>query len=163
MKSIALLLSAACMLALASCATTTGPAPGTPAYFKTLEAMHVSPATLQRIEAGRVLAFSDVLELVKCGVPGSEIVAYLKSTRAPCNYTQKQVNTLMDAGADSTLYNYVGRSIGDFMLDAQDAQQQAELRKNAKWRKEMWNDPYFTDPDYMGPAPFPYMWPGGWY
>jgi hypothetical protein len=163
MKSPALLLSAACILVLASCATTSGPRPGTPAYFKTLEALHVAPATLKRVEAGRVLSYSDVLELVKKGVPGNEIVAYLQSTRAPYNYTQKQVNGLMNAGADSTLYNYVGRSVGDFMIDAQDAQQQRQLRQYAKWDKEAWNDPYFTDPDYWGPAPFTYMWPGGWY
>jgi hypothetical protein len=150
-------------LVLAACATSSGPKPGTPAYFQTLESMHVAPATLTRIEAGRVLAFADVLELVKRGVPGTEIVAYLQSTRAPYNYTQQQVNTLMNAGADSTLYNYVGRSIGDFMIDAQNAQQQAQVRQNYKFDKQLWKDPYFIDPGYWGPAPFDYAYPMGWY
>ena len=163
MKVLSQFLCAALALVLSSCATSSGPAPGTPAYFQTLEAAHVAPATLKRIEGGRVLAFSDVLALVQSKVPGSEIVAYLKCTRAPYNYTQPQVNTLMDAGADSTLINYVGRAAGDFMIDAQNAQQQANLRADAKWQKQMWNDPYFSDPDYWGPAPFPFMWPGGWY
>jgi len=146
---------------LGGCAT--APKLGQPPYLQQLASMHVAPTTLHRIQAGRVLAFADVLELVKKGVPGGKIVAYLKSTRAPYNYTQAQVNTLTNAGADSTLINYVGRSIGDFMVDAKDAQQQQQLRRNAKWDKAAWNDPYFTDPGYWGPAPFPYMWPGGWY
>lgn len=155
-------LFAAVGLCLASCATSEPPA-GKPRYLQTLESMSLAPATLQRIEAGRVLTFADVLELVKKGVPGSEIVAYMKSTRAPYNFTQQQLDTLTAAGADSTLYNFVGRSLGDFMIDAQDEAQQQQLRQNAKWKKEMWNDPYFTDPGYWGPAPFPFMWPGGWY
>ncbi len=56
----------------------------------------------------------DVLELVRKGVPGGKIVAYLRSTRASYNYTQAQINTLLNAGADSTLVNYVGRGAGDF-------------------------------------------------
>ncbi|MDD5201113.1 MAG: hypothetical protein PHC88_15080 [Terrimicrobiaceae bacterium] len=152
---------AAAALLIAGCATE--PTAPTPAYIRTLVTLHVAPATLQRIEAGRVLAYSDVLELVQRGVPGNKIVAYLRSTRAPYNYTQKQVNALLAAGADSTLINYVGRSQGDFLIDAQDAQGQAELRQNAKWKKEAWRDPYFNDPAYWGVAPFPYAYPGEWY
>lgn len=162
MKPLALLLSALCALAFAGCATTPVPS-GPPKYLAQLEAMHVAPATLQRIQGGRVLSFADVMELVKRGVPGSEIVAYLKSTRAPYNFTQTQVNALTDAGADSTLINFVGRSVGDFMIDAQNAPQQEQLRRNAKWDKAVWNDPYFNDPAYWGPAPFPYAFPFGWY
>jgi hypothetical protein len=152
-----------CLLLLVACASTPPAPSGPPPYLQQLVAMRVAPATLQRIEAGRVLSFGDVMELVKKGVPGEKIVAYLKSTRAPYNFTQQQVNALMNAGADSTLVNYVGRSVGDFMIDAQDAQQQQQLRRNAKWDKEAWRDPYFTNPGYWGPAPFPYVWPGGWY
>lgn len=158
-----ILFSALLALSLAACATSSGPAPGTPAYFQTLESMHVAPATLKRVEGGRVLSFADVLELVKRDVPGAEIVAYLKSTRAPYNYSQSQVNTLMNAGADSTLVNYVGRADGDFLIDAQNAAQQAQVRQNYKFDKQLWKDPYFIDPDYWGPAPFPYAFPMGWY
>ncbi len=161
MSSISRSLSILAVILIAGCATPTSVS--SPGYLQTLASMHVAPATMQRIQAGRVLAYGDVLELVKRGVPGDKIVPYLRSTRAPYNFTQAQVNALMAAGADSTLINYVGRAAGDFLVDAQDAQQQAELRKNAKWRKEAWQDPYFTDPAYFGPAPFPYAFPGEWY
>jgi hypothetical protein len=146
---------------IAGCATTPPPAP--PNYVKTLTTLHVRPVTIQRVSAGRVLTFDDVADLVKCDVPGDKIVAYLRSTRAPYNYSQAQVNTLLNAGADSTLINYVGRSAGDFLVDAQNAQSQAELRQNAKWQKEAWRNPYFNDPAYWGVAPFPYAFPGEWY
>jgi len=156
------LLALCATLLLAACATPPAPE-SSPGYLKTLAAMHVAPATLQRIEAGRVLSYADVLELVHRGVPGAKIVAYLRSTRAPYNFTQAQINALLAAGADSDLINYVGRAAGDFLVDAQDAQQQAELRQNAKWQKEAWRNPYFTDPGYWGPAPFPYAFPGEFY
>lgn len=161
MKSLSLVFVLAVGLLLTGCATQPA-APG-PAYLQTLSTMPVAPATLQRVQAGRVLSYADVLELVKRGVPGDKIVAYLRSTRAPYNYTQPQIDALLNAGADSTLINYVGRSAGDFLVDAQDAQQQAELRQNAKWQKESWNNPYFNDPGYWGAAPFPYAFPGEWY
>jgi len=148
---------------LAGCATPPQQKPPSPAYLQKLAAMHVSPSTLKRIQAGRVLTFADVLGLVQRGVPGEKIVAYLRSTRAPYNYTQAQINTLLNAGADSTLINYVGRSVGDFLIDAQNEQSQEELRQNAKWQKEAWRDPYFNDPEYWGVAPFPYAFPVGWY
>jgi hypothetical protein len=149
------------LVALAGCATQ--PAAQTPAYFATLRSMHVPPATLQRIQAGRVLSFSDVVALVQCGVPGDKIVPYLRSTRAPYNFTQPQIDKLLAEGADSTLVNYVGRSAGDFLIDAQNAQQQAEIRRNGKWEKEAWRDPYFNDPGYWGMAPFGFGFPGEWY
>ncbi|MGH8047516.1 MAG: hypothetical protein ACREKL_09740 [Chthoniobacterales bacterium] len=164
MKSF-LLPAVVCAFVLAACSTTPqGPAPGTPRYFQTLEALNVPPATLKRVEAGRVLSYEDILALVKHKVPDTEIVAYLKSTRAPYNnYTKHQLNALLNAGATSTLYNYLGRSEGDFMIDAQNAQQQQNLRNNAKFDKQLWKDPYFIDPDFAGAAPFPYMYPAGWY
>lgn len=54
---------AAIAVLLAGCATPPQPV-SAPAYFQTLSALHVAPATLQRIEAGRVLSFADVLNLV---------------------------------------------------------------------------------------------------
>lgn len=164
MKSLLLAMVLGVGFLLGGCATSgSNTSAGSPAYLQTLVAKQVAPATLQRIRAGRVLSFGDVLELVKRGVPGDKIVAYLRSTRAPYNFTQAQINGLLNAGADSTLINYVGRSAGDFLVDAQDAQQQAELRQNAKWQKESWNNPYFTDPGFWGPAPFPYAFPGEFY
>ncbi len=50
---------------IAGCATTHPDFPPPPPYVQTLEAKGVAPATMQRIEAARVLTFADVLELVK--------------------------------------------------------------------------------------------------
>lgn len=123
----------------------------------------MAPATVQRIRNARVLTFADVLELVKKGVPDDKIVAYLRATRAPYAYTTAQVNALVDAGAGSTLVNYVDRKAGDFLIDAQNEPQQQDLLANAKLQKELWNDPYFVDEDYWGPPPFGFAWPGIWY
>lgn len=150
------------VILLSGCATT-GTIPPPPPYVQTLEAKGVAPATLQRIKAARVLTFGDVLELVKKGVPGDKIVAYLKATRAPYAYSQNQVNTLVDAGADSTLVNYVGHAAGDLLIDSQNEPQQQQVLRDAKWQKEMWNDPYFTDDEFWGPPPFGFGWPGIWY
>lgn len=96
-------------------------------------------------------------------MPGDKIVPYLRSTRAVYNYTQPQIDQLIAAGADSTLVDYVGRAAGDFMIDAQNAQSQEELRRNARWGKAAYERAYFTDPGYWGGAPFPYAFPGEWY
>ncbi len=157
-------LAALAVLVLSGCASTNAPLPSaTPKYLQTLSDKQVTPATFARIQGGRVLTYGDVLELVKREIPGDEIVAYLRSTKAPYNYTQPQIDGLLAAGADSTLINYVGRSEGDFLIDAQNEPQQAALRRQAKFDKQVWQDPYFTDPGYWGAAPFPYMFPGGWY
>lgn len=153
----------AVVLILAGCATSTPTPAATPKYLQTLSDKQVAPSTFARIQGGRVLTFADVLELVQRGVPGDQIVAYLRSTRAPYNFSQPQLDALLAAGADSTLINYVGRAAGDFLIDAQNAPQQAALRRDAKIDKELWRDPYFTDPGYWGPAPFPYAFPGEWY
>ncbi len=148
---------------LAGCATTSSQMPPPPPYLAQLEKMGVAPATLDRIANARVLGFEDVLELVRRGVPGDRIVAYLRSTRAPYNFTQPQINALVRAGADSTLVNFVGRDAGDFLIDAQNENQQARLLRDARFRRELWQDPYFTDPTYAGAPPFDYVWPALWY
>ena len=162
MRNFLPLVAAVLAAVMTGCATAPQPV-STPAYFQTLTALHVAPATLQRIEAGRVLSFDDVMNLVQCRVPGDKIVPYLRSTRAVYNYSQPQIDQLIAAGADSTLVDYVGRAAGDFMIDAQNAQQQTELRQNAKWGKAAYENAYFTDPGYWGDAPFPYAFPGEWY
>lgn len=158
-----ILLGLAAALVLVGCATSTPEPPATPKYLQTLSDKQVSPATFARIQGGRVLTFADVLELVQRGVPGAKIVSYLRSTRAPYNFSQPQIDALLAAGADSTLINYVGRAAGDFLVDAQNAAQQAAVRKDAKFDREVWSDPYFTDPGFWGPAPFPYAFPVDWY
>jgi len=154
------------VVVLAACSTTPSSStvvPPYPPYVAKLESMGVAPTTMQRIKAARVLTFADVLELVKKGVPGDKIVAYMKATRAPYNYTQSQVNALVAAGADSTLVNYVDRAAGDFLIDAQNAAQQERIVQDQKWEREAWRNPYFADMAYWGPPPFAFGWPAVWY
>lgn len=148
----------------AGCATTSYQVPGPkPTLLSELKSQGVSEPTIARITAGRVLTFPEIVELVRAGIPGKQIVAYLRKTRAPYNFTQAQINTLVSAGADSTLINYVGRGAGDFLLDAQNEAQQSSLLRQQKLDQSFWNDPYFADPGYMGAPPFGFGWPGLWY
>lgn len=159
MKSLASVFVLCALFSLTGCATQSLKRP---AYLQELAALKVDPDTYARIYHGRVLRFEDVLELVRKGVPGSQIVAYLKQTHAPYQFNQTQINKLVNAGADSTLINFVGKSAGDYLIDYQDQAQQNRLRRDAKAEKEFFDHPYFTDPYYWGPAPFPWDWPVMW-
>lgn len=165
MKPIVLVAAAAavCVALLAGCASSSNVGQAPPPYLNKVAAMGVAPETMKRLSNARVLTFADVLEMVKKGVPGEKITAYLKSTRAPYNYSQARINQLVDAGADNVLINYVGRSQGDFLLDAQNEPKQQQVLADAKLSKEFWNDPYFGDPGYWGAVPFGYVWPPMWY
>lgn len=116
----------------------------------------------KKMARARPLAFADVLGMVKSGVPGGKIVAYMRATRAPYSYTSAQIQTLQQAGADSTLINYVGRGAGDFLIDAQNAVAQEQMVQSAKIDRSYWNNPYFMDPGFMGDVPFEFGWPGVW-
>lgn len=147
---------------LSGCAGLQGGGSSKASYIASLEQAGVSPATVARIENERVLTFDEILEMVKKGVPGSQIVAYLKSTRANYSMGNRKIQRLVAAGADSTLVNYLGRSQGDFLIDAQNAAAQNRLVQNAKWQQEMWNNPYFMDPEFDGDVPFEFGWPAIW-
>lgn len=134
---------------MVSCAS--APAPR-PLALQKLAASGANPATLKRINAGRVLSYEDILGLVKARIPDGAIVSYLRSTHAPYRLTDAQLERLGDAGAGSKLVNYLGKSIGYF-----EATQRSQTG-GKKWA----NHPYFVDPDYWGPAPFPYAFPGEW-
>jgi hypothetical protein len=154
-----------CLLALFSglpaCQTLGGGSPRS-AFLAEISRAGVADDTYARVSAGQVLTFAQVLDLVRAGVPGSQITAYLRATRAPYNFSQRQIQQLTQAGADSTLINFVGRSRGDFLIDAQNAAAQDRLLQNAQIDESFWNDPYFTDPDWMGEAPFEFGWPLVW-
>ena len=141
-------LLAACLF-LASCAS--GPAP-TPLVLQRLAASGVDSRTYAKIHAGRVLSYSDILGLVHDKIPDAAIVSYLKSTHAPYRLTNSQLGKLGDAGAGSGLVNYLGKSVGYY-----EATKRSQTGGN-KWDKH----PYFNDPYYWGPAPFPYAFPGEW-
>jgi len=147
MKSAPALL-AVCLF-LVSCAS--GPAP-TPLVLQRLAVAGVDSRTYAKIQAGRVLSYSDILGLVQDKIPDAAVVSYLKSTHAPYRLTDSQLGKLSDAGAGSGLVNYLGKSVGYY-----EATKRAQTGGN-KWDKH----PYFSDPYYWGPAPFPYAFPGEW-
>jgi hypothetical protein len=150
------------LVLLAGCAGVGGGNSSKAAYLASLEQAGVSPATVARVGNERVLTFAEIREMVVKGVPGSQIVAYLKSTRANYSMSNRQIQSLVAAGADSTLVNYLGRGEGDFLIDAQNSAAQNQLVQNAKWEREMWNNPYFMDPAFDGDVPFEFGWPAIW-
>lgn len=151
----------ALLTTLPSCATTSSDPRGE-RFLAELSARGVPADTMAKIEAGRVLQFEDVRNLVKSEVPGSQIVAYLQSTRAHYSFSQNQIRQLVRAGADSTLVNYLGRTRGDFLIDAQNAAAQDRLLRNQQINEEFWDHPYFADPFFDGMAPFDYGYPLIW-
>ncbi|HEY5792975.1 MAG TPA: hypothetical protein VIS74_06735 [Chthoniobacterales bacterium] len=160
MKLSPRLVLAALALPLFGCATTP-PKETRPAYVYQLPKMGVSPGTYSRIYNHRVLTFADILDLVTHNVPDDKIVAYLRGTHAPYQFTVKQINQLAAAGAGSTLVNYLGQGAGAYLIDASDSAAQQQLRQQAMDEK-YWRHAYFTDPYYYGAAPFNYGWPGEW-
>jgi hypothetical protein len=116
-------------------------------------AQHGVPAsTRKRVQSGRVLDFDDIMSLTKAEVSDKAIVAYLKSTKAPYKLTMAQLEQLTNAGAGSTLINYLGQSIGYY---------EASKRNQVGGRK--WDrHPYFNNPFFWGAPPFDYAFPGEW-
>lgn len=150
-KLLALAILAATSFHLTSCATRfDAHAPSQALAALTLKG--VPSTTVSRIQAGRVLDFDDILALVKAGVSDQAAVAYLKSTRAPYKFTTAQLQQLSDAGAGSTLVNYLGQSIGYY-----EATKRSQLG-GSKWD----SNPYFNDPFFWGTAPFDYAFPSEW-
>lgn len=146
------LLLAAVSVALCACATVNQPQIGTPGYLKVLKAKKVDPVTYARIATGRVLGYGDIRNLAAKGIPGKMIVPYLKATRTPYDYSAKEINGLVAAGADDVLVNYLGKAAGIYMQD------EGDVPSSGKWSSH----PYFADPDYMGPAPFDFAYPDEW-
>lgn len=110
-----ILLSIALSVFMSSCATS--PQTLAPAGIAAQMAQRGVPASTQkRIQAGRVLDFDDIMSLAKAGVSDKAIVAYLKSTKAPYKLTTAQLEQLTNAGAGSTLVNYLGQSVGYYEL-----------------------------------------------
>jgi hypothetical protein len=132
----------------------TKPAIEEPGYLGVLKAKQVAPGTYARIAKGRVLGYGDIKELVVKDVPGGMIVAYLKATRVPYRFSAKAINGLVDAGADATLVNYLGKAAGIYLEDGGNAPS-----STGGWR----NHPYFNDMGYLGSAPFDFAFPEEWY
>jgi hypothetical protein len=146
-----ILFSIALPFVISSCATSQHTV--APAGIAAQMAQHGVPASTQkRVQAGRVLDFDDIMSLAKAGVSDKAIVAYLKSTKAPYRFTTPQLEQLTNAGAGSTLVNYLGQSIGYY-----EASKRNQLG-GSKWDSH----PYFNDPFFWGAAPFDYGFPGEW-
>lgn len=142
---------------LAACATSpTKPGLEKPGYIGVLEKKGVPATTVTRIANGRVLGYSDIKNLVAAGIPGSMSVPYLKATHAPYDFSVAQINGLVDAGADDSLINYLGKAKGIYLEDDDNIPSGDDDDGGT-------NHPYFADPDYMGVAPFPFAYPVGWY
>ena len=138
-------------LCMAACAST--PAKKSPVALQKLTAAGINPETMNRIEAGRVLSYGDIVGLVKTHIPNRIIISYLQSTHAPYRFTDKQLGHLSDVGAGPSLVNYLGKSVGYF-----------EATRRAQTGGKKWaGHPYFNDPGYWGMAPFPYAFPAEWY
>lgn len=152
MRHFYLLAVAAVAVALSACATYQQQS--TPPVLQKLQAMGIDSRTYAKIANKRVLSYDDILGLVKKQVPSQVILTYIKSTHAPYNLTNDQLNTLLNAGASADLMNYLGKSQGFF-----EATQRSQTGNSGAWK----NDPYFNNPYYMGPAPFWYMWPPEWF
>jgi len=148
MKQVLLL---SIVVALSGCATTSVPQLEQPGYMKVLAAKKVDPATYARIAHGRVLGYSDIKDLAARGIPGKMIVPYLKATKTPYNFTTAQINALVDAGADDTLVNYLGKAKGIYLEDA------GNIPSSTGGLH-----PYWSDPGYAGPVPFDFGYPGVW-
>ena len=141
---------------LAACATTNKPGMEKPGYIGVLEKKGVPASTVARIANGRVLGYGDIKSLVVAGIPGSMTVPYLKATRAPYDFSMTQINGLVDAGADDSLINYLGKAKGVYLEDDDNIPSGDDDDGGT-------NHPYFADPDYMGVAPFGFAYPVGWY
>lgn len=150
MRHFYLIAVAAVAVVLSACATSQQQS--NPPVLQKLQEMGIDSRTYAKIANQRVLSYDDILGLVKKQVPSPVILTYIKSTKAPYNLTNAQLNALINAGASADLMNYLGKSSGFF-----EASQRSQTGKS--WR----NDPYFNDPYYMGAAPFGYMWPAEWY
>lgn len=134
-------------IAVGGCATFNQPQMEQPGYLKVLAAKKIDAGTYARISRGRVLGYNDIKELARKGVPGKMIVPYLQATKTPYDFSTKQINGLIDAGADDALVNYLGKAKGIYLQDEGNIPH---------------NHPYFTDPYYMGPAPFGFGYPDAW-
>lgn len=141
---------------LSACATTVRPGMEKPGYIGVLEKKGVPAATVSRVAGGRVLGYGDLKNLAAAGIPGKMIVPYLKATRAPYDFSMDQINGLINAGADDSLVNYLGKAKGVYLQD--DDNIPSGLSGDGGT-----NHPYFADPDFMGVAPFPFVYPAGWY
>ncbi len=140
-------------LLLAACATTPQI---DPTVSSTLVSHGVADSTQQKMNAGRVLDYDDILGLVKKDVSSTVITGYLTSTRKVYDFNYSQLQSLKSAGATSQLLNYLTESQG-FYGHTSPAQKQ---RLTGEQKRA-----YFNTPGYQDQQPFAYNPPviDSWY
>ena len=143
------------LAALCGCATFSKPQLESPPYLEVLARKGLDAGTYTRISKGRVLGYGDVMALVRAGVPGSMIVPYLQATKTPYDFTTRQINGLVKAGADDVLVDYLGKAKGISLEDAGNIP--------ASTGGGAFSHPYWSDPYYMDGAPFDFGYPDLWY
>ena len=146
----------ALLVGLCGCTTFSRPELESPPYLQVLAQKGVDAGTYTRISKGRVLGYDDIMALVRAGVPGSMIVPYLKATKTPYDFSTRQINSLVNAGADDELVNYLGKAKGIYLEDSGNVP--ATTGDGSPYSHPYWSDPYFMDP-----APFAFDYPGVWY
>lgn len=152
MKTIPVIVTCIALPLLMNSCATTGQSPAPTGIVSQMAGHGIPASTQKRVQNGRVLDFDDIMSLAKGGVSDKALVSYLKSTKAPYKFTTAQLEQLTDAGAGSTLVNYLGESIGYY-----EASKRNQLGGD-KWDRH----PYFNDPLFWGGAPFDYGFPGEW-
>jgi len=144
---------AAAGIFLAACASTPQV---DPAISAALSSRNVNQATYAKVVNGRVLEYSDILNMVQQGVPSQVIVSYLQSTRKVYNFTYGQLQTLKAAGATQQLLNYLTETQGFYGVNT--TKQKSQLKGEAKRA-------YYNTPLYQDQQPFGYNEPeiDDWY
>jgi len=141
------------VLFLVSCASTPQV---DPAMAAALSSRSVNQGTYIKVTQGRVLDYTDILNMVQQGVPANVIVSYLQSTRKVYNFSYGQLQSLKAAGATPQLLNYLTETQGFYGNNT--PQQKARLAGEQKRA-------YFHSQGYQNQAPFAYNEPevDDWY
>lgn len=121
-----------------------------PAVSSTLSSRGVATGTTAKMNAGQVLGYSDILDLVQKDVPSSVIVGYLNSTRKVYNFSYGQLQSLKAAGATPQVLNYLTETQGFY---GHTSPAQTERLKGEQKRA------YFNSPGYQNQQPFAYNQP----
>ena len=121
-----------------------------PAVSSTLSSKGVTAGTTEKMNAGQVLGYDDILGLVQKDVPSDVIVGYLTSTRKVYNFSYGQLQSLKAAGATPQLLNYLTETQG-FYGHTSPAQKQ---RLTGEQKRA-----YYNSPGYQNQQPFGYNQP----
>jgi len=83
-----------------------------PQITATVAAHHVNQGTYNKIFNAQTLDYSDIMNLVKGGVPSHITVDYIRSTQKVYDFNYNQLSSLKSAGAKPHLLNYLTETQG---------------------------------------------------